>query len=649
MESNISARGYTNVILVLNMKRFVNQCDQERFETLRGTREFAEVLRKNWPSAISGQDAFISLEEEKQRLAQQDGRIIISDERMATEQIGFATGIFRSVMIEEYTFPTYALDKEKIIFPDTLATNFQFKALFQRAWDRWHVYIRPSFTGFFTIRLTQYYRESPRSLLALAQDVLNLQESLDVRSAWRWRERARQQYKNDPELLAVKENSVDALLEWIGVTQEDPGELLYYPVQWKIAMEVAGLFVDRIGSLIPLPDQNPIKLTKPSAKLSIPLHDSYVIYHLDDLLANPLLVKHGDKKKEHPNVQVPITLNDIRAEDAHILRRTLVNLAEGSVLEKRDFNEKVSPFYTSQSNSSGAVSDNRKIVFPTPRWSLVDKFLEQNQASWNDELCILASRTAVIMPSKQWRDYDLAVSTVPSSTMKVKYSRYWSTIERMIEFIVEVRVLAQLLESSSYDLLEEIAKIVHQMREKLFTGNIKMYPHMRILAANAANVKRLAALCQSLSHPQLWSRTEYAIQKAQYLLDQLDVPKTLQHLERNIDSIASMVDHVDELYLADLSEKSNDKTTLLSLGVAAASLTLTLLMLPSFWVDMYQLNQEYISSVWEQGGSGFSLLFVSLGTLLAMILIFLAFILLRMAFIQRKYIRDIFKRFLNGE
>jgi hypothetical protein len=379
------------------------------------------------------------------------------------------------------------------------------------------------------------------------------------------------------------------------------------------------------------------------------LHDSYVIYHLDDLLANPLLVKHGDKKKEHPNVQVPITLNDIRAEDAHILRRTLVNLAEGSVLEKRDFNEKVSPFYTSQSNSSGAVSDNRKIVFPTPRWSLVDKFLEQNQASWNDELCILASRTAVIMPSKQWRDYDLAVSTVPSSTMKVKYSRYWSTIERMIEFIVEVRVLAQLLESSSYDLLEEIAKIVHQMREKLFTGNIKMYPHMRILAANAANVKRLAALCQSLSHPQLWSRTEYAIQKAQYLLDQLDVPKTLQHLERNIDSIASMVDHVDELYLADLSEKSNDKTTLLSLGVAAASLTLTLLMLPSFWVDMYQLNQEYISSVWEQGGSGFSLLFVSLGTLLAMILIFLAFILLRMAFIQRKYIRDIFKRFLNGE
>ncbi len=300
-------------------------------------------------------------------------------------------------------------------------------------------------------------------------------------------------------------------------------------------------------------------------------------------------------------------------------------------------------------SSAHNLLDSEKVVFPNPRWSIVDKILEQNQASWNDELCLLASRTAVIIPSHQWRNYDLAVSTVPSSTLKVIYPRYWGTIERMIEFIVEVRVLAQLLESSSYDLLEEIAEIVHQMRDKLLSGDIKIYPRMRLLAANAANVKRLAALCQSLSHPQLWSRAEYAIQKAQYLFDQLGVPLTLQHLERNIVSIASMVDHVDELYLTDLSEKNNDKTTVLSLGLAAASLTLTFLMLPSFWADMYQLNQEYISSVWKQLGSGFSFLFGALGTLLAMILIFLAFILLRMAIIQRKYIRDIFNRFLNGD
>ncbi len=326
MQANISARGYTNVILVLNMKRFVEQADQERFETIRGKQEFADILRKNWPAAISDQDAFISLEEEKRRLAQRESRKLTSDDRMATEQIGFATGIFRSVMIEEYTFPTYALDKEKVKFPDTLLANFQFKALFQRAWDRWRVYIRPSFTGFFTIRLTQDYRKSPRSLLSLAQDVLNLQESLDVRSAWQWRERARQQYKNDPELLAVKEESVEAFLEWIGVTQEDPGELLYYPVQWKIAMEVAGLFADKIGYQIPLPGQNPIKLAKPSARLSIPLHDSYVIHHLDGLLADPSLVKSDEKSQEQANVQIPITVYDIRHPKAHALRRALVKL-----------------------------------------------------------------------------------------------------------------------------------------------------------------------------------------------------------------------------------------------------------------------------------------------------------------------------------
>lgn len=34
MKAKISAKGYTNVILVLNMKRFVAAEDQERFESI---------------------------------------------------------------------------------------------------------------------------------------------------------------------------------------------------------------------------------------------------------------------------------------------------------------------------------------------------------------------------------------------------------------------------------------------------------------------------------------------------------------------------------------------------------------------------------------------------------------------------------------
>lgn len=60
MAPTIPARGYTSVILVLNMKRFVHPDDQERFETLRGKSEFAKVLRETWPTACQKQDFLIT-------------------------------------------------------------------------------------------------------------------------------------------------------------------------------------------------------------------------------------------------------------------------------------------------------------------------------------------------------------------------------------------------------------------------------------------------------------------------------------------------------------------------------------------------------------------------------------------------------------
>src|SRR5690606_28805298 len=107
------------------------------------------------------------------------------------------------------------------------------------------------------------------------------------------------------------------------------------------------------------------------------------------------------------------------------------------------------------------------------------------------------------------------------------------------------------------------------------------------------HLRRMAALAQSISHPPFWSRAEYAVHKAERLFSLLDVPRILEHVERNIESINSVADHVDELYIADLSEKSNDKATVLSLGLAAVSFIVTLLALPSFWFDLAELNRDW--------------------------------------------------------
>lgn len=209
-----------------------------------------------------------------------------------------------------------------------------------------------------------------------------------------------------------------------------------------------------------------------------------------------------------------------------------------------------------------------------------------------------------------------------------------------MEFVIEIRVLSQLIESESYDLLREIAQTVHETRSKLFTGDIKLDQRLPDLVTRAAYLRHLAALSQSLSHPQLWSRAEYAIQKATYLLEQLGVPTILEHIERNITSISSVVDHVDELYLADLSEKENDNSTILSLGLAAASLTLTLLMLPSFWAD--------IKSSWGDPFTVWQWMLAAFGIVLSICLIAGALYMLRIAFIQRKKVKKMFDKFLEG-
>ncbi|HSJ87378.1 MAG TPA: hypothetical protein VK909_09235 [Anaerolineales bacterium] len=621
MKANVSAKGYTNVLLILNMKRFVHPDDQARFERIRGREEFSHTLRDLWTQKLASQDKFITIEEDKRRRDR--------PEAMTAEQVGFATGVFRSLMLEKYTFPAYALDRQKIKFSDDLLSNFQFKTLFLRIWDKWSVYIRPTNTGFFVIRLTNRHRDQARSFIKLAQDVQRLQESLDIRSAQNWLRNSREKYADDPKILAVKENSVKAFLEWLGVDENYAGDVLYYPVQWRLAMEVCSHFVGAVGSQIYVNgNEPPIRLQVPKPSISIPLHDSYVVHHFTELLADHDLIQKSRTSKPNGKAQVAVDLNDIRKHPE--IRQALVNLAEGAILK------------SSLEGNMVDTMDENTCFFPKHRWGAVDDLPNQNQATWNDELCLMNSRTAILLPSQKWRDHELLVSTVPSSTLRVNYHRYWGAIERMIEFVVEIRVMAQLLESASYDILVEISERIHQTQSKLFSGDIIMDERLPELVAQAAAMRHQAALCESLSHPQLWSRADFAISKADYLLSQLGVPRILQHIERNIDSTVEFVNHIDELYLADLSEKSNDNDARMSKVLAAASLTLTILILPSFWADIDQLvavklNYKPVLPIIE-----------GIGDSLAIVLVISAFILFYFAFGREKKMKDTLQNLIKN-
>ena len=620
MKAKVSAKGYTNVILILNMKRFVHEQDQARFERIRGREEFGQALRETWPQRLMDQEKFITIAEEKRRLGRPD--------YMDTEQVGFATGIFRSLMVERFSFPAYALDKGKVHFEEELMTNFQFKMLFWKIWDKWSIYIRPTNTGFFVIRLTNRHLNQSRSFIKLAQDVLRLQESLDVRSAQNWLNHAREVYADDPKTLIVKEKSVKAFLRWLGVDENYSGDILYYPVQWRLAMEVCAFFVEAVGSNIQVDGEDaPIRLVSPQPSISIPLHDSYVVHHFTELLADEGIVKRAQPNKKNANSQVTIGLNDIR--NSPQIRQAFVNLGEGAILK------------TDPSADPTETMDETTSSFPKHRWGIVDKLLDNNLATWNDEICMMNSRTAIILPSPKWRDHEILVSSVPGSTLRVKYHRYWGAIERMIEFILEIRVLAQLIESASYDVLTQLAERIHITQSRLFDGDIIMDDKLPELMSQSASLTRQAALCQSLSHPQLWSRADFALNKADHILGELGVPRILEHVERNISSIVEFMNHIDELYLADLSEKRNENANWMSMVLAAASLTLTILILPSFWADSDVVHDAKIYDGWLN-------VIETSGNILAIILIVFAGILFGVAvYHQRMRIKKITTKMLK--
>lgn len=578
MKARISAKGYTNVILVINMKRFIAAEDQKRFENIRGTPQFAGVLRNGWWNERKHRSPFVRVSDKK-RSSPEDS--------MSTEQVGFATGVFRSLFLEEHVVPTYELKKEMINFPSDLEDNFQFRALFMRAWKAWKIYIRPTVTGMLVIRLTREYTD-PRELIKIAEDVLHLHESLDVQSARAWITRKKVELKDNPDELKRVDRSVKAFLKWLGSNPSDKSELLYNPVQWKIAMEVASLFVKATGE-IPIPNAKPVHLEKPEPRISNPLHDSYVIFHIDELYADETVVIKSDRQDEAVakmktakdgekkiSRQIPVLPEDLNRSP--LIKRAVLNLLEGAILEHG----------TNPNNNAGVKAN--MLYFPNLRWQNIERILDNNLASWMEEICLLTSRAALIIPSRKYKKDNLLVSTTPGATLKVKYARYWGAIERMIEFSIEIRTLAQLVERASYESLEEIANTVHTARETLQAGDIELDNRLPQHVKSASNLRRLAALSQGMSDPLVWSRSEYSIIKAKYLLDQLGVPTLLTHIDRNISSLNSLVDHVDELYALDLAEKNNDMSAIMTLGLTALSLILTLIMLPSFWTDTQSVN-----------------------------------------------------------
>ena len=86
-------------------------------------------------------------------------------------------------MLTDYSAPEYQLNKDAMHFEPLLASNYQFRCLLiQRVWRQWDIFIRPTVTGMFVIRLHRKYNRM-QAIDRMARDVLDLQQSFDLSGA----------------------------------------------------------------------------------------------------------------------------------------------------------------------------------------------------------------------------------------------------------------------------------------------------------------------------------------------------------------------------------------------------------------------------------------------------------------------------------
>lgn len=589
--------GTTTHFVVLNMYQFVDRGNDEhgfpyrfRLDQVRGQRDFARVLDEDWQRLINENS-------ESKFRAQTDEERIGSPER-----VGFATGLFRSSMLQKYQSPLFHVDIAALLrsMPEyaLFSGSSQFKPIAEAFIEDsfWKVALRPTVLGTFVVHFVHRQPEG-LPINAIDYQLKNLQRVFDILPLLKAHQAVRtgrvvdEQTKHDAALYrwlsrnmgaegASHQPQVDSRRHRNPGRYTHPMDLV--TVRLQLATTIAREFLrcvtdyDRCVRVVTVPTARGEKEVRFTVKFSIdepmnaPVLESYTIHHIDKLTHGGVAVCRSDLDR-----------NDANEIDIPRIRRQLTRLLEGSVL-----------FDSTQPHDTQTD--------PLIKENVAKKLFESDQATWQDELCLMTAHATMLWPSNKYQDFRVTTMTHMEKPDRspFRYKDYWVALERMIEFILEIRMLVQVLDRASGQVVEDFVVHLDHTRRGMVNNDIELTPaEMTRLSSRAANVSRLVSMGQSLSSPSNWCRVESAIHKATYLIDLLAIPQFLKDIEFDANTLINLVNHLDDLYAANLSEEGNRSSERLTLTLAAASLLTSILGLASFLADIIQVRQSASDSV----------------------------------------------------
>jgi hypothetical protein len=311
--------------------------------------------------------------------------------------------------------------------------------------------------------------------------------------------------------------------------------------QWSIGMMILRALLDAIDRRIELQvhgQRHEIRFTtKVQFKHTLRL-DRYVIYAFRRIMRDGRLLTPEDLKRDYA--------------------QTMAAFMEGTLVE--------------------CDGQRRYPIYAADR---AQALLAGDVSSWDEELCLFTGESALIYYPLV--DRGLAYIGGPLGLDAHAYSAYWAGIARGVEHLLAFRSEAQQAERRTTDLLSRVPSLTRKVN------------HGAITAADLALIDHLAAGLSDIFDglPELRSmavstnafRADYARRKFEILLHELDVEKTLELVNTNVEQLDFFLSYYNGMRLQWQAQHTN------SLGVILAAVVL-FMAVSSFLADTFNVAER---------------------------------------------------------
>jgi hypothetical protein len=206
------------------------------------------------------------------------------------------------------------------------------------------------------------------------------------------------------------------------------------------------------------------------------------------------------------------------------------------------------------------------------------RLLERDCSTWTDELCLFTGESALMY--RPLEGNSAAYIGGPLGLSGQAYASYWAAVERGVEHLVAFRSEAQQAERRTTDLLGKIPYLTRRVQDGQVTSAVAN--EIEHLAAGLSDIFDSLPDQRSQLVTANAFRADYVRRKFDILLDELDVPETLEMVNTNVEQLDFFLSYYNDMRLQWQGAKANRLTLILTV-------VLMFMALSSFLADTFDV------------------------------------------------------------